>query len=68
MMSISFVCMRVGALVLVAACGLAMGSTPALGQPVDGSEAPAEYQRDAVRPDDPAGTTDEVDAADAQAE
>ena len=38
-------------------------ASPASAQPVDGVEAPAEYQRDLDARDDPSGTTDEIDAA-----
>ncbi|MDG2303424.1 MAG: TonB-dependent receptor [Candidatus Binatia bacterium] len=43
-------------------------ATPTVAQPVDGTEAPAEFQRDLVDDDSPGGTTDEIDAADAQYE
>lgn len=43
-----------------------MIASAAVAQPVDGTEAPAEYQRGVVQPDDPSGTTDEIDAAEAQ--
>lgn len=49
-----------------------VGGVLALVAPVqaqtDGVEAPAEYQRGVVQPDDPSGTTFEVDAAEAQYE
>ena len=46
---------------------LALVAAPAFAQE-EGVEAPAEYQRGVVQPDDPSGTTFEVDAAEAQYE
>ena len=43
-------------------------ATMASAQPVEGAEAPAEYQRGVEQRDGPIGTTDETDAAKAQAE
>lgn len=43
-----------------------MMASVAAAQPVDGTEAPAEYQRGVVQPDNPSGTTNEIDAAEAQ--
>lgn len=55
----AFVCVVGGIFALAGSAGA---------QTDDGVEAPAEYQRGVVQPDDPGGTTYEVDAADAQYE
>lgn len=57
---------RAAFLIAATLSGLLVAAGPAAAQTADGLEAPAEYQRGVVQPDDPSGTTFEVDAADAQ--
>ena len=68
MISTSVLSKRIPAFVLLLLLDAVALAMMASAQPVDGVEAPAEYQRGIEQRDDPSGTTDEIDAADAQAE
>src|SRR5881397_1310537 len=60
--------LRVAAFVWLVLLAEAALATLASAQPVEGVEAPAEYQRGVQQRSGPIGTTDETDAAKAQAE
>ena len=60
--------LRIPAFVLLLLLDEAALATLAAAQQVEGVEAPAEYQRGVEQRNGPSGTTDETDAAEAQAE
>jgi iron complex outermembrane recepter protein len=68
MISTSVPAKQIPAVVLLLILDALAPAMMASAQPVEGVEAPAEYQRGVEQEDDPGGTTDEIDAADAQAE
>jgi iron complex outermembrane recepter protein len=68
MVSTSVASQRIPVVALLLILHAVAPGMPARAQPVEGVEAPAEYQRGVEQADDPGGTTDEIDAADAQAE